>query len=35
MIVRTKGGMNTELHAVTEADGRLISFFITAGQVND
>jgi len=32
---RTKGGMNTKLHAVTDASGRPISFFITAGQVSD
>ena len=27
--------MNTKLHAVTDADGRPTSFFMTAGQVND
>jgi len=27
--------MNTRLHAVTDASGRPISFFITAGQVSD
>ena len=27
--------MNTKLHAVTDADGRPLSFFITAGQVSD
>ena len=27
--------MNTKLHAVTDANGRPLSFFITAGQVND
>ncbi len=27
--------MNTKLHAVTDANGRPISFFITAGQVSD
>ncbi|MDB5682790.1 MAG: transposase [Sphingomonas bacterium] len=26
--------MNTELHAVTDANGRPLSFFMTAGQVN-
>ena len=31
LIGRTKGGMNTKLHAVTDADGRLIRFFMTAG----
>ncbi len=34
-IGRTKGGMNTKLHAVTDADGRPIRFFMTAGQVSD
>ncbi len=29
------GGMNTKLHAVTDANGRPISFFMTAGQVSD
>lgn len=27
--------MNTKLHAVTDANGRPISFFITAGQASD
>ncbi len=27
--------MNTRLHAVTDANGRPISFFLTAGQVSD
>lgn len=35
LIGRTKGGMNTKLHAVTDADGRPLSFFMTAGQVSD
>src|SRR3546814_6276891 len=35
LIGRTKGGMNTKLHAVTDANGRPISFFMTAGQVSD
>ena len=35
LIGRTKGGMNTTLHAVTDADGRPIRFFMTAGQVGD
>ncbi len=35
LIGRTKGGMNTKLHAVSDANGRTISFFITAGQVSD
>ena len=35
LIGRTKGGMNTKLHAVTDAIGRPISFFMSAGQVSD
>jgi len=35
LIGRTKGGMNTKLHAVTDANGRPLSFFITAGQISD
>ncbi|WP_090757120.1 IS5 family transposase [Paracoccus chinensis] len=35
LIGRTKGGMNTKLHAVTDADGRPIRFFMSAGQVSD
>ena len=27
--------MNTKLHAVRDADGRPLSFFMTAGQVSD
>ena len=27
--------MNTKLHAITDADGRPIGFFMTAGQVSD
>lgn len=27
--------MNTKIHAVTDASGRPISFFITAGQISD
>src|SRR3546814_18538966 len=27
--------MNTKLHAVTDANGRPVSFFLTAGQVSD
>ncbi len=30
-----KGGMNTKLHAVTDAKGRPIRFFMSAGQVSD
>ena len=29
------GGMNTKLHAVTNAKGRPIQFFMSAGQVSD
>lgn len=35
LIGRTKGGVNTELHAVTDANDRPISFFMAAGQVSD
>ena len=35
LIGRTKGGMNTKLHAVTDKIGRPIRFFMTAGQVSD
>ena len=35
LIGRTKGGMKTKLTAVTDAMGRPISFFMTAGQVSD
>ncbi len=35
LIGRTKGGMNTKLHAVSDSQGRPISFFVTAGQVSD
>lgn len=35
MIGRTKGGMNTKLHAVTDVQGRPIRFFMTGGQVGD
>ncbi len=35
LIGRTKGGMNTKLHAITDAEGRPIRFFMTAGQVSD
>jgi transposase len=34
-IGRTKGGLNTKLHAVVDGAGRLITFVLTAGQVND
>jgi transposase len=35
LIGRMKGGLNTKLHAVTDAEGRPIRFFMTAGQVSD
>lgn len=35
MIGRTKSGLNTKLHAVTDANGRPLRFFMTAGQVSD
>ena len=35
LIGRTKGGLNTKLHAVADANGRPLNFFMTAGQVSD
>ena len=35
LIGRTKGGLNTKLQTVTDAIGRPIRFFMTAGQVSD
>ncbi len=35
LIGRTKGGLNTKLHAVTDAKGRPLKCFMTAGQVSD
>ncbi|GAB5463330.1 MAG: hypothetical protein HoeaKO_34210 [Hoeflea alexandrii] len=35
LIGRTKGGMNTKLHAVCDSQGRPIDLFVTAGQVSD
>ena len=35
LIGRTKGGMNSKLHTVTDTHGRRIRFFMTAGQVSD
>ena len=32
---RIRGGMNTKVHAVTDAEARPVRFFTTAGQVND
>lgn len=34
-IGRTKSGLNTKLHAVADAKGRPLKFFMTAGQVSD
>lgn len=35
LIGGTKGGQNTKLHAVTDAKGRPIRVFLTAGEVSD
>ncbi|GBQ63706.1 transposase [Komagataeibacter swingsii DSM 16373] len=35
LICCTKGGTNTKLHAITDANGRPLSFFMTAGHVSD
>ncbi len=35
LIGRTKGRLNTKLHAVTDAKGRPLRFFMTSGQVSD
>jgi len=35
LIGRTKGGLYTKLHAVADANGRPLSFFMTPGQVSD
>ncbi len=35
LIGRTKGGMNTKFHAVADANGCPLSFFLTAGPVSD
>lgn len=35
LIGRTKGGMETESHAVTDANGHPIRFLMTAGQGSD
>jgi len=35
LIGRTKGGLNTKLHAICDSLGRPLSFFVTAGQVSD
>ena len=33
--MRTKGGLNTKLHAIADAKGRPLKFFMTAGEVSD
>lgn len=35
LIGRTKGGMNTKLHAICDSRGRPLKLFVTAGQVSD
>lgn len=35
LIGRTKGGMNTKLRAVTDENGRPISFFMSPGETSD
>ena len=35
LIGRTKGGMNTKLHAICDSEGRPLNLFVTAGQVSD
>ena len=35
LIERTKGGMNSKLHTVTDALGRPMRMFLTAGQRSD
>ncbi len=35
LIGRTKGGMNTKLHAICDSRGRPLNLFITAGQASD
>ena len=32
---RTKGGMDTKLHAICDSLGRPLNLFVTAGQVSD
>jgi transposase len=34
-LAATYGGMNTKLHAVADANGRPLNFFMTAGQISD
>ncbi|RPD43356.1 IS5 family transposase, partial [Paracnuella aquatica] len=35
LIGRTKGGMNTKLHAICDSQGRPLNLFVTAGPVSD
>ena len=35
LIGRTKGGINTKLHAICDSKGRPLHLFVTAGQVSD
>ena len=35
LIRRTKGGMNTKLHAICDSQSRAINLFVFAGQVSD
>ena len=35
LIGRTKGGINTKLHAICDSRGRPLDLFVTAGQVSD
>ncbi|WP_225063185.1 IS5 family transposase [Komagataeibacter rhaeticus] len=35
LIGRTKGGMNTKLHAIIDQSGRPLSFFMIAGQISN
>jgi transposase len=35
LIGRTKGSMNTKLHAICDSNGRPLDLFVTASQVSD
>ena len=35
LIGRTKGGMNTKLHAICDSHGRPLNLFVRAGQISD
>lgn len=35
LIGRTKGGLNTKSHAIADAKGRPLKFYMTAGQISD